>query len=429
MATVKVSNASQLNSAIRSASNGDTIQLKAGSYGSVTINGISKSITLTSESGSNPASLSGLTLRNSANIKIDDLKFTGSGNAVAINDSKNITIQDSSFVGNKKGIAVNRADDITIRNNDFTKMNNDAIAMTGVDGALIVGNQVKNMATGGGAHHDMIQIHPTHGASSNITIRNNVLDSNDTFTQAIYIGSGTTHKNITIDDNTITSGHKYGIQVVSTVRGLDITDNVVIQDQAVKSTSDRYVPEINVSRSSSDVEITGNTAHEIFSGSGSGWKVSGNTIVKPGSNVTTSGGGDGGVGTGTGTDDSSSGGSGTGGTLVGPANTVTVDGDSINGWTKVVARNMDLDGADKIVLKDFDAGTFVNGNDGNALAVSNNGRAVTIDSRADVEEIIARSRDVSTKVEGDDTLVLRIAQDDGTLALRLVNLGDVDALL
>ncbi|WP_424930028.1 right-handed parallel beta-helix repeat-containing protein [Amaricoccus tamworthensis] len=427
MATVKVSNASQLNSAIRSASNGDTIQLKAGNYGSVTINGISKSITLTSEQGSNPASLSGLTLRNSANIKVDDLKFTGSGNAVAINDSRNITIQDSSFAGNKKGIAVNRADDITIRNNDFTKMNNDAIAMTGVDGALIVGNQVKNMATGGGAHHDMIQIHPTHGASSNITIRNNVLDSNDTFTQAIYIGSGTTHRNITIDDNTITSGHKYGIQVVSNVRGLDITDNVVVQDQAVNSSSDRYVPEINVSRGSSDVEITGNTAHEIYSGSGSGWKVFGNTIVKPGSKVT-----DGGTGSGTGgggttsvvTKDTD-----TTVTKAGSGKTVTADGDSINGWTKVVARNMDLDGGDTIVLRDFDAGTFVNGNDGNALAVSDGGRDVTIDSRADVEEIIARSSDVRTKVEGDDTLVLRISQDDGTMALRLVNLGDVDALL
>ena len=55
MAIRTVANASQLNAAIRSASSGDTIQLKAGNYGTVKIANSSKALSIESESAWNPA--------------------------------------------------------------------------------------------------------------------------------------------------------------------------------------------------------------------------------------------------------------------------------------------------------------------------------------------------------------------------------------
>ncbi len=413
MARITVSNASQLNSAIKSAGNGDIIVLKSGNYGSISLNSVNKNVTLTSENGGNPATLSSLTLNKSSNIDVEGLKFTGSGTGVTVRSSKNIDIEDSTFIGNKKGIAVNNSNSVNIRDNDFTKMNNDGIALSGVNGAQITGNQIRDMKTSGSQHHDGIQIHPTNGASSNIVIRGNVIDTNDTNTQAIYMGGGTTHRNIDIENNTITAGHKYGIKIAAKVAGLDIKNNVVIQDPALKSNKGGHTPEIDISKASTGVSITGNTAHDI-SASGN---VSNNKIVSIGTNATASGSWSNSNSSSDSSSSSSSNSSSSSSSNNG--STITVDGDTVKGWTKKVIKNFDFDDGDALRFQDYDNGT---------LKPGANGQSATIDSAAELRQMINSSSDVTSKKSG-NALVVVIDQDDGTHAVRLPNIDDIEYFL
>ena len=75
-----------------------------------------------------------------------------------------------------------------------------------------------------------------------------------------------------------------------------------------------------------------------------------------------------------------------------------------------------------IVFRNFDAGTFRNGGDGNSLEAWNGGRAVKVDSLADLAELDARSRAIEATTKG-DVLILSIDEDGETIEIALDGLG------
>ena len=77
MAIRTVSNASQLNAAIKSAVNGDTIKLNGGNYGSIKIANVNKNIDIEFASNSNPAVFKSVNVIKSSGITLDGLDFKG----------------------------------------------------------------------------------------------------------------------------------------------------------------------------------------------------------------------------------------------------------------------------------------------------------------------------------------------------------------
>lgn len=426
MAIRTVSNASELTATIRSANSGDTIKLKPGNYGQVNIANSNKVLTIESESAWSQATFKGIQVQKSSNLTFDNLNFQGttsggwgSGYGVKAWDSRNIKIENSDFQDYYKSISIANSQGITVVRNEFERASEDAMAFTGIDGLQILDNQVKGMKAPIQEHHDLIQVHTAGGASSNVVIRGNVLDSNDLQTYGITFFGSAPHRNVTIDDNTVISGHKHGI-TVNQIAGLKITNNIVMKDGSNNSFRDIDTPEINVGSASSGVQITGNTAYGINSAAGG---VGSNNIISEsvkfsGSTIPTGSS----SGSGAAPDPTPPPSSGGGGDVF------RFDGDSVKGWTKTYARDIDFAAGDKIELTDYDAGTFKQQSGGNWLQVSGDGRMATLDSGADVQELINASPDVSSQVYGQN-LMLRVQQDSGNHAIWLTNLGNVQDFL
>jgi parallel beta-helix repeat protein len=83
-----------------------------------------------------------------------------------------------------------------------------------------------------------------------------------------------------------------------------------------------------------------------------------------------------------------------------------------------VDRILDLDFAekDKIVLRDYDPGTFAAAP---GLLVFDGGRSAHVDSLADLRALVTKSADVTSRSGGGGTEVLRIAQDGSAHEIRL----------
>ena len=429
MAIRTVANASQLNAAIRSASSGDTIQLKAGNYGTVTIANSSKALTIEFESAWNEATFKEISVIRSSNLTFDNLDFKGTvsggwgtGNGMKIVDSRNIKVEDSEFQDYYKGLTAVRSQGIVVSGNEITRSSEDGMAFSGVNGLQVIGNEINGMKAPTQAHHDMIQIHTASGASSNVVIRGNVLDSNDLQTYGITFFGGVTHSNITIDNNKVIAGHHHGI-TVQNANGLKITNNIVLKDPGNNSFRDIDTPEINVGSGSRNVQITGNTTYDINSSAGG---VGSNRIVSEsvkfsGSQAPSVGGSP------SSPPPSSPPPSSPSAPSLGADDVFRFDGGDVRGWTKEIARNVDLT-RDELEFSGYDRGTFKGIGGGNPLSVSADGTSATIDSRADVKELIAASPDISTQKWG-STLALIIDQDDGTHSVVLQNVGDPNYFL
>lgn len=421
-----VSNASQLNAAINAANNGDTIKLNAGNYGSIKIANVNKNIDIELASGSNPAVFKAVNVVNSSNLTFDGLDFNGTvkgawgtGTGMKIQSSRNITVENSDFQDYYKGLTATGSQGIVVSRNEFTRQSEDAMSFGTVNGLQVLGNEVKGMKTPKEAHHDMIQINPVHGPSSNVVIKNNVLDSNDLITQSIYIGGkGAAHKNITIEDNKIIGGHFHGVTVTNT-SGLKILDNIVLKDGNNGSFKMIDTPTINVVGGSSNVSVKGNTTYEINGASSAGNKIVPETVKFSGSTAPSGG---------WSAPDPSrapvqkpSGGSG-------DDDVFRFDGDTVRGWTKNPVSNFDFADGDELHFTDYDAGTFrqVTG-DGNWLKIIDGGRGAVVDSAADLKELIKASSDVKG-LDWGNTLALRVKQDDGTHAINISGIAASDFL-
>lgn len=469
MATYKVSSQSQLKSALNSAKGGDTISLKAGNYGSLTLSNenFSSKVTITSESSGNPATftkvymekVSNLTfknvkfdyvggsslpfnVKNSSNLTFDGVKFDGmlkggygDGTGIKIASSSNVTVQNSDFVNFYKGIETWGTTNLKLLNNSLDKIGYDGIILgQSTKGALVQGNDVYVHAKSGVQHSDTIQLYNQGSGtpSSNITIKNNLLESDNGSTHGIYMGnadakssgrSSEFYSNITVENNTIKTGHILGLAVGET-NGAVIRNNVVVQSDDFSSKKTVNMPMILIDSDSKSVSISGNTVLKAPAIANDNWTILG-TLSNNGGKI---------VGLGASVSNAAAASTSEASTLSASAKmsaaalTTAADADQFTflgtsvDKDKTSAATVDFSGGDTIVFNKYDGGTFDNVAGGNVLAVNSAGTYAKIDSIADLRELVTASKAVTAKVSG-DTLTIDIAQDTGVHHLVLAGLG------
>lgn len=154
----------------------------------------------------------------------------GSGVGMRVNGSSNITVQNSDFDALNKGMEAWGDTNLRVLGNNFDRIGYDGLAIGHTQGVLIQGNNI-DMHAHGDSHRDGIQFYNqgTKAPSANITIRNNVIKTDDGVTHGIYMGNndgkyGNTnefYKNVVIENNTIKTGQLLGLAVGGT-QGLSI---------------------------------------------------------------------------------------------------------------------------------------------------------------------------------------------------------------
>ena len=245
MATFRISNSAQLDTAIGAARAGDMLLLEGGGYGLLDLNGNKSShldfdstVTIRSADPGDPATFDGLKIRETANVSIENVRFdftTDAGTSVnatpfRVDRSSGISIRDSVFDGDDFkgsegtqkgfgtgfGLRIIGSDDVTLEGLDFTTfesavsvtdsrnvalrdstfrdMSGDATKFSSVQDMLIEGNLFTDFRANpdNTMHRDMIQfLNPYPGTnSSDVIIRGNVLDSGTgAWTQSIFINN------------------------------------------------------------------------------------------------------------------------------------------------------------------------------------------------------------------------------------------------
>lgn len=456
MTTIRVSSNSELTSAIRSADAGDTILLSGGTYSLSASGGNLSGVTIAAASAASAASASGtalaaaaaasqvnfssININNAKNVTFDGVKISGngSGTGLSVKNSDHVTFENSTITGFKIGAMIRGSDDFTFRNNTVSKITFDGMIMSGMQNGTISGNSISLNVKNGAQHSDGIQFYGGH--MSNVTIQNNLVETNNKVSHGIYGGNGSSsyYSNITIDHNTVISRQVLGIAVGET-HGLKITNNIVLRDLSENSGA----PKIRVNHDATGVTISGNVTHTTPEASGvnwqptgksePGWTIANNKIVSVGTSLKTAES----LAPGAGAPDSvKSAGAASSATASvaetlsadtaaakvaadGAADTFRFDG---NKGTGGQVNGLDFDTGDRLVLRHFDAGTFEALAGGNPLQVSAAGTMAKIDSLLDLRELDRASSKVSVHSDG-DTLVLDIAQKGADHVIELAGLA------
>ena len=450
MATLNVSSAAELRSAINSASGGDTILLANGSYGDVSLNGASD---LTLRAQGDDASLSGLNLKNADNVTVDGVNLDGrsdgagygTGTAIDVKSSSDVTLQNMDVTDFAKGIRAWDVSGIKVEGNTLDNISFDGMVFGHVQGARITGNDVTMHGREAVDHKDVIQFYNQgdKAPASDVVISNNTLTAEDANIHGIYMGnadasnsgrSSEYYSNVTISGNVIDVKHMLGVAVGQT-DGVEITDNVVLRNGGADGARAVSSPRILVDHDSDNVRISGNTVLDTpsaaganwqsDSASGGGWSISGNTVVSVATSIS---GFSTGSSTGSGSDSGSTGGSASTGASTSAATGAAVadefrfTGDRVQGDVSGRIEGADFAKGDALKLGGYDAGTFDDVRGGNLVHDNASGTYVKIDSLTDIAELDASSHAVTAHVSGDD-LQVTIEQDSGTLDLVLAGLG------
>jgi hypothetical protein len=287
MATISVSNASQLTTAMAQAKAGDTILLASGNYGAFsTGNDYASAVTIKSANAGSPATFSSVTLNGATGITFDSITFDYKYKAgdqlettpFSVTNSNNIAFKNSTFDGDvasgtnsidngyaigrglliigsngvtvdnsvfktfMRGLVVIESSNLNILKNEVTGIRSDGMDFIQVQKVLIEGNNIHDFrsAPNSADHADMIQFWTagTTAPSTDITIRNNTLNiGQGSWSQALFMrnemvdqgqaGTSMYYKNVLIENNTISNAHIHGITVGET-NGLIVRNNVVI---------------------------------------------------------------------------------------------------------------------------------------------------------------------------------------------------------
>jgi hypothetical protein len=472
MTTISVSDQAQFLAALGNAQAGDTIELAAGNYGTLSLDGskyVTKylkytgEVTITSASATDKAVIEGLSLNAASNITFKNVVFDyasatstggtpflvnsskyitfdgvtfdgeikdgyGSGTGIKITQGNDIVIENSVFTDYRKGIEAWAVKGLTIENNSEQNISYDGIVTGHVVGMTIRDNTIAvNSNPAEDQHRDGIQVwnQGTKAPSSDILIEGNTITATDTTTHGIYMGNADAksatdftefYSNVTIRDNLILTGQKLGIAVGQT-DGLTIADNTLIQNGALNDdTRTITIPLVHVEQDAVNVAITGN----ILNGAPVVSDVAWGEVIGASPNWTI--------------DDNA---------------VVKLDwnpGDSTEDpWAEVrgngvadefrykgtwvasgdrtdVNDNLNFDEGDTIVLINYEANSFKGVWQGNKLDVNSAGTYAKIDSLTDLQELDFASPKLAASVS-DDTLTLHITQTNGVHDIVLEGLG------
>lgn len=288
MATINVSNASQLSAALSSASGGDIIVLADGYYGDVTLSqNFASEVTVTSAS---PLGATfGQVLINGSNVTLDGLTVTG---RFTIRDAAHIEVTNSQLNSWNEALF---STDVTFSNNNVRSTVNlekvDGFAITdnvigtspgGVNGDLI--RVIGDSKNGVIENNDLTDVAPTknpdgtythadgiqfinRGADwpSDIVIRGNLIfddpatgDTGNLWMQAIAVG-GT---DILIENNLVMTGSPNAIIVANSSGGIEVFNNTVLP------WPDGGGGTIRVTSTTSGVVVEGNVTNGILNEGG-----------------------------------------------------------------------------------------------------------------------------------------------------------------
>lgn len=269
MSTIIVKDSAGLTAALKAAQGGDVIKLAAGDYTSMTLTGLkyASQVTVTSLDPANMATLHGLVLRDSQNIKfqglelevnpagydnpfqvsgstniaLDGLKVHGSLNdnaaddrdAILVRNSTNVSITNSEFQELRNAISHLDSDGLNFSNNYFHDLRTDGIRGGGSDNVVIKGNYFTNFQMKDGDHPDAIQFWTTNTteAAKNIEVSGNIITRGDGDPiQGIFFRDqvgGLPYQNVKITDNLVVGGMYNGISIGAGV-GVVISNNTVV---------------------------------------------------------------------------------------------------------------------------------------------------------------------------------------------------------
>jgi len=443
MAVYTVSNRSQLLSKIEASGGHDTILLKGGDYGRVSLSGAKNgNVTIKSADANDQAVFKGFVANNVSNLTIDKVTFMGSskngygeGTGIRLAKGSDITIENSTFSKYSLGIQVWATKDLDIINNVLKDISHDGIVLGHVQDVLIKGNDIRMNPRPGVDHKDNIQFYNEGSLppSSDITIRGNSLSSADGMTHGIYMGnadakatgrSSEFYQDVLIENNWSATGQRLGITVGQT-DGLTIRGNEVLQHERMQSSREINKPMILVQEDSRGVKVSGNVVLDSPTAANdgwwstkaqsNGWSISNNKVVSLDTKVSAP-------------SFKASSSKAPAAEAASPSSTPGSgdaddfrfnSGDKISGKQRTVFNDVDFDEGDRIILNKFEAGTFLDHGGGNIVVNNAEKTYVRIDSLTDIQEIVAASKRVSAHTRADDTLVLHVEQSKGSLDIAL----------
>lgn len=332
---------------VSTTSAGDTpqeqvLRLAPGRYAPVMLRGITGPLRLVAADPANPPELSGLSLRDSADIRFENLViryrpargepvWTAVAQIVASRDIAfekvlfegaparglgpaqdgfpagvglratgvdGLSIQASELRGFYIGAQVTKSRRYVLSGTELHGMRKDGINLAQVEDVLIEHNHFhdffRSLATGD--HADMIQMWTTRTdrPSVNIVIRDNILNSgHGSWTQSIFIrnelvdqgraGPEMLYRNIRIERNVIVNAHLHGIAVGES-DGVIIRNNTLVRNRRSEGDlgSDEGLasPRIRVAPQSRNVSVERNVAFAFPEPAGPGWTVRDNFLVQ-----------------------------------------------------------------------------------------------------------------------------------------------------
>ncbi len=251
MASIYVSNASELSTALSNAKGGETIILRSGDYGSLNVSGKSYSSYVTIESEEDKGAVfSSVSVRDTDYLRIDNVHVDnptngspastlvsvtdGSSHVQFLNSEVNGKVDgdytghyglyskdasDVTFAGNyvhdiKTGGVFYTSSDLTVSGNNIDYTGADSFKFIGVQGVLIEGNMgSRNIFPSPTEHVDFIQFQGSD--SSDIEIRGNVsLPGTRVDAQGIFFDDAH-YTNVLVEENVIATGMIRGISVSS----------------------------------------------------------------------------------------------------------------------------------------------------------------------------------------------------------------------
>jgi Ca2+-binding RTX toxin-like protein len=233
MASITVTNQTELTAAIAAAQSGDTIYLAPGNYAEIRFKNktYAGSVTITSLDPANPAhvdkitvtSSNGLSFKNldvgytlaegeplfatyayvtkSSRISFDSMSFHGSldnypgndGNGLIVQESDQIRVINSTFQQLGRGAQFGSTTRIELINNVFHDMRSDGADFAQVQHVRVIGNRFYDFYPEGADHPDAIQFFTsgTTASSSDILIRDNeIFQGNGRGIQGIFLRNG-----------------------------------------------------------------------------------------------------------------------------------------------------------------------------------------------------------------------------------------------
>jgi hypothetical protein len=252
MATIKVSNQTQLLSALKVAKGGDTILLANGNYGEVTLkNDFSSAVTIQAET-SQGATFTKISVSGASNLTFDGLKLATSFSAL---DSSGITLTDTTAkgtlyfrdvnglvvdhatsTGGQYGILLNSVQNFSVTNSTFGKVTEDVMRITGNSyNGVVENNVLADTVAQAPTHPDLLQFFAANGYTPHdIVIRGNVLYDNPStgavIAQGIFMSDPSTggYKNILIEDNLINVNSPNSIYINGGQQNVVVRHNTLI---------------------------------------------------------------------------------------------------------------------------------------------------------------------------------------------------------